>query len=41
MTPEEVNNVLEESILATEEVRKELTGVRRRGSRRGGRGGPR
>ena len=39
VTPEEVNN-LGESILAKEEVRKELTGVRRGGSRRG-RGGPR
>ena len=39
VTPEEVNN-LGESILAKEEVRKELTGVRRGGSRRG-RGVPR
>ena len=39
VTPEEVND-LGESILAKEEVRKELTGVRRGGSRRG-RGGPR
>ena len=41
VTPEEVNNDLGESILAKEEVRKELTGVRRGGNRRGGRGGQR
>ena len=35
VTPEEVNSDLGESILAREEVRKELTGMRR-GGRRGG-----
>merc|ERR1719203_1964301 len=33
VTPEEVKNDLGESILAKEEVRKELTGVRRGGNR--------